>query len=32
VESRPLSDGAHAFQDILNGRVAAPKIILKPDA
>ena len=32
VESRPLSDGAHAFEDILAGRVAAPKIILKPDA
>lgn len=32
VESRPLSDGASAFEDIKTGRVAAPKIILKPDA
>lgn len=30
VESRSLNDGATAFQDIRNGRVAAPKIILKP--
>jgi L-iditol 2-dehydrogenase len=27
---RPLSDGARAFADIKAGRVAAPKIILKP--
>ena len=30
VETRPLDDGAQAFDDIRNGRVAAPKIILKP--
>lgn len=32
IEARPLSQGAAAFDDIRNGRVAAPKIILKPDA
>ena len=32
TEARPLSDGAAAFEDIRSGRVAAPKIILKPDA
>lgn len=32
TEARPLSDGAAAFEDIRAGRVAAPKIILKPDA
>jgi L-iditol 2-dehydrogenase len=30
MDIRPLSDGARAFDDIRNGRVAAPKIILKP--
>jgi L-gulonate 5-dehydrogenase len=30
AENRPLSDGAQAFRDIREGRVAAPKIILKP--
>lgn len=30
VEARALSDGARAFEDIRDGRVAAPKIILKP--
>ncbi|MEM9049275.1 MAG: alcohol dehydrogenase catalytic domain-containing protein [Pseudomonadota bacterium] len=30
VETRALSDGAAAFSDIRAGRVAAPKIILKP--
>lgn len=30
TETRPLSEGAQAFDDIRNGRVAAPKIILKP--
>ena len=30
TETRPLSDGARAFDDIRAGRVAAPKIILKP--
>ncbi|WP_424830430.1 zinc-dependent alcohol dehydrogenase [Ruegeria sp.] len=29
-ESRTLSDGGSAFSDIRSGRVAAPKIILKP--
>jgi len=32
IEQRPLSAGAAAFEDIRQGRVAAPKIILKPDA
>ncbi len=32
TETRSLSDGAYAFDDIRSGRVAAPKIILKPDA
>ncbi len=32
VETRPLSHGATAFEDIKAGRVAAPKILLKPDA
>lgn len=32
IESRALSDGAQAFADIRAGAVAAPKIILKPDA
>jgi L-iditol 2-dehydrogenase len=31
TEARPLSDGAAAFADIRSGRVAAPKIILKPE-
>lgn len=30
VETRPLTDGSQAFRDIREGRVAAPKIILKP--
>ena len=30
TEERPLSEGARAFTDIRAGRVAAPKIILKP--
>lgn len=30
IETRPLSEGARAFSDIRAGRVAAPKIILKP--
>ena len=30
IETRHLSDGAAAFSDIRTGRVAAPKIILKP--
>ncbi len=30
IETRPLSEGASAFADIRAGRVAAPKIILKP--
>jgi len=29
-ETRPLSEGAQAFADILAGRVSAPKIILRP--
>ena len=30
TEKRPLSDGASAFADLRAGKVAAPKIILKP--
>ncbi len=30
AEQRPLEDGAGAFRDILTGKLAAPKIILKP--
>ena len=30
IESRPLSEGQAAFEDIRNGRTAAPKIILIP--
>lgn len=30
VEERPLADGATAFSDLLQGRCAAPKIILRP--
>lgn len=29
-ETRPLCDGAQAFADIRQGRVAAPKILLIP--
>ena len=31
IETRALSEGARAFADLRKGRVAAPKIILKPD-
>ena len=31
IEVRPLSDGFSAFTDLRAGRVAAPKILLKPD-
>ncbi|MCY4300475.1 MAG: alcohol dehydrogenase catalytic domain-containing protein [Aestuariivita sp.] len=30
-ETRPLTDGPQAFLDILDGRVNAPKVILKPE-
>lgn len=30
VESRPLAQGAAAFADLLNGRCAAPKVLLEP--
>lgn len=30
IEQRPLSEGQKAFEDILSGQVAAPKIVLKP--
>lgn len=30
VEQRPLADGAGAFSDLLAGRCASPKIILRP--
>lgn len=32
IERRPLGDGQSAFDDILAGRVQAPKIVLKPGA
>ena len=32
VETRPLCEGAQAFDDIRRGRVAAPKTVLKPHA
>ena len=31
VDTRPLRDGQAAFEDILAGRAAAPKIVLKPE-
>lgn len=31
TETRPLSEGARAFADLRAGRIAAPKIILKPE-
>jgi len=31
IEQRALSEGAQAFDDIRNGRVSAPKVILKPE-
>ncbi|MEP3048962.1 MAG: alcohol dehydrogenase catalytic domain-containing protein [Roseibium sp.] len=31
VDIRPLSDGSSAFSDLRAGRVAAPKILLKPE-
>ena len=31
IEERPLDDGAQAFADILAGKVAAPKIVLRPN-
>ncbi len=30
IDKRPMKDGARAFNDIANGRCAAPKIILQP--
>jgi threonine dehydrogenase-like Zn-dependent dehydrogenase len=30
VETRPLADGAAAFDDLDKGRTAAPKIVLVP--
>ncbi len=30
LEQRPLDDGAAAFDDLLHGRSAAPKIVLRP--
>ncbi|MEP4766836.1 MAG: alcohol dehydrogenase catalytic domain-containing protein [Roseibium sp.] len=32
VDVRPLSEGSTAFSDLRSGRVAAPKILLKPDS
>lgn len=31
IQERPLSDGANAFDDLLNGRIAAAKVVLKPN-
>jgi hypothetical protein len=31
IEVRPLSQGAQAFRDLHNGKVAAAKIVLQPD-
>ncbi|MEM9105364.1 MAG: alcohol dehydrogenase catalytic domain-containing protein [Pseudomonadota bacterium] len=31
IETRPLSEGQSAFEDILAGRAEAPKIVLKPE-
>ncbi|MGI9400676.1 MAG: zinc-dependent alcohol dehydrogenase [Rhizobiaceae bacterium] len=31
LEKRPLDDGFSAFNDLLSGKVSAPKIILKPN-
>ena len=31
TETRPLSEGARAFEEIRAGRIAAPKIVLRPD-
>jgi len=31
TQTRPLGDGAQAFSDIREGRIPAPKIILKPE-
>ncbi len=30
IETRPLSQGASAFSEILDGKIAAPKIVLNP--
>jgi len=30
LEQRPLAQGPAAFDDLLNGRSAAPKIVLRP--
>ena len=29
-QTRPLSEGNDAFEQILNGEIAAPKIVLNP--
>ncbi|EOD77932.1 putative sorbitol dehydrogenase [Grimontia indica] len=31
IQERPLSDGANAFDDLLNGRIAAAKVVLLPE-
>ncbi len=30
IDERPLSDGSQAFRELIQGRVASPKIILRP--
>ncbi len=30
LEARPLAEGARAFDDLLNGKCAAPKVVLQP--
>ena len=31
IERRPLSDGNRAFQEIREGKIASPKILLSPN-
>ncbi|OEE62611.1 galactitol-1-phosphate 5-dehydrogenase [Enterovibrio norvegicus FF-454] len=31
IQERPLSEGADAFDDLLNGRIAAAKVVLRPE-
>ena len=30
VDERPLSDGSQAFRELIQGKVASPKIVLRP--
>ncbi|MDD1779960.1 alcohol dehydrogenase catalytic domain-containing protein [Enterovibrio sp. ZSDZ35] len=31
IQERPLNEGADAFEDLLNGRIAAAKVVLRPE-